>query len=149
MIGRTLSEEGAAALRARFLVSNPQTPQEMLTAALGTTAPVDLGRGLTLTRRRVAGEMRLELSGADRGMIEGLKPSAASPRSSPSNCGCSCRMGTGSTREAFWPGSWGREPPERQSKPPEKPKQALGGASQIGDLTGLRSPPNSDKRTDP
>jgi hypothetical protein len=73
MIGRTLSEEGAAALRARFLVSNPQTPQEMLTAALGTTAPVDLGRGLTLTRRRVAGEMRLELSGADKGMIDGLK----------------------------------------------------------------------------
>ena len=73
MIGRTLSEEGAAALRARFLVSNPQTPQEMLTAALGTTVPVDLGRGLTLTRRRVAGEMRLELGGADRGMIEGLK----------------------------------------------------------------------------
>jgi hypothetical protein len=73
MIGRTLSEEGAAVLRARFLVSNPQTPQEMLTAALGTTAPVDLGRGLTLTRRRVAGEMRLELGGADRGMIDGLK----------------------------------------------------------------------------
>jgi hypothetical protein len=73
MIGRTLSEEGAAALRARFLVSNPQTPQEMVTAALGTTAPVDLGRGLTLTRRRVAGEMRLELCGADRGMIDGLK----------------------------------------------------------------------------
>ncbi|AUQ56279.1 MULTISPECIES: strawberry notch family protein [Phaeobacter] len=73
MIGRTLSEEGAAALRASFLVSNPQTPQEMLTAALGTTAPVDLGRGLTLTRRRVAGEMRLELGGADRGMIDGLK----------------------------------------------------------------------------
>ena len=73
MIGRTLSEEGTAALRARFLVSNPQTPQEMLTAALGTTVPVDLGRGLTLTRRRVAGEMRLELGGADRGMIEGLK----------------------------------------------------------------------------
>ena len=73
MIGRTLSEEGAAALRARFLVSDPQTPQEMLTAALGTTAPVDLGRGLTLTRRRVAGEMRLELCGADRGMIESLK----------------------------------------------------------------------------
>jgi hypothetical protein len=34
----------------------------MLTAALGTTAPVDLGRGLALTRRRVAGEMRLELT---------------------------------------------------------------------------------------
>ncbi|GGA33175.1 strawberry notch family protein [Neptunicoccus cionae] len=73
MIGRTLSEEGAAALRARFLVSNPQTPEEMLTAALGTTAQVDLGHGLTLTRRRVAGEVRLELCGADKGMIEGLK----------------------------------------------------------------------------
>ncbi|UWR90424.1 strawberry notch-like NTP hydrolase domain-containing protein [Phaeobacter inhibens] len=73
MIGRTLSEEGAAALRARFLVSDLQTPQEMLTAALGTTAPVDLGRGLSLTRRRVAGEMRLELCGADKGMIDGLK----------------------------------------------------------------------------
>ncbi len=73
MIGRTLSEEGAAALRARFLVSNPQTPQEMMTVALGTTAHVDIGRGLTLTRRRVAGEMRLELGGHDRGMIESLK----------------------------------------------------------------------------
>jgi hypothetical protein len=73
MIGRTLSEEGAAALRARFLVSNPQTPQEMLTAAFGNTAPVNLGRGLSLTRRRVAGEMRLELGGADKGMMDGLK----------------------------------------------------------------------------
>jgi len=73
MIGRTLSEEGAAALRARFLVFSPQTPQEMLTAALGTTVPVDLGRGLTLTRRRVAGETRFELGGADKGMIDGLK----------------------------------------------------------------------------
>ncbi len=73
MIGRTLSEVGAAALRARFLTANPQTPQEMLTAAQGTTAPVDLGRGLNLTRRRVAGEARLELGGFDRGMIDGLK----------------------------------------------------------------------------
>ena len=34
MIGRTLSQEGAAALCACFLVSNPQSPVEMLTAAL-------------------------------------------------------------------------------------------------------------------
>ncbi|MCB1355200.1 MAG: strawberry notch family protein [Maritimibacter sp.] len=73
MIGRTVSEDGAAALRARFMVGTPKTPQEMLTAALGSTAPVDLGRGLTLTRRRVAGAARLEIDGADRGMIEGLK----------------------------------------------------------------------------
>ncbi|WP_425596491.1 hypothetical protein [Roseobacter litoralis] len=73
MIGRTLSEEGAAALRARFMVGTPKTPHEMLTAALGSTAPVDLGRGLTLTRRRVAGAVRLEINGADRGTIDGLK----------------------------------------------------------------------------
>ena len=73
MIGRTVSEDGAAALRARFMAGTPKTPQEMLTAALGSTAPVDLGRGLTLTRRRVAGAARLEIDGADRGMIDGLK----------------------------------------------------------------------------
>lgn len=73
MIGRTLSEESAAALRARFMTSDPKTPEEKLTAALGTTKPVDLGRGLTLTRRRVAGDARLEISGVDRGMIAGLK----------------------------------------------------------------------------
>ena len=73
MIGRTVSEDGAAALRARFMVGTPKTPQEMLAAALGSTAPVDLGRGLTLTRRRVAGSARLEIDGADRNMIDGLK----------------------------------------------------------------------------
>ena len=73
LIGRTLSEEGAADLRARFMTGTPETPGEMLTAALGTTAPVDLGRGLTLTRRRVAGDVRLEINGADKGSIEGLK----------------------------------------------------------------------------
>ncbi|MCO6385357.1 bifunctional class I SAM-dependent methyltransferase/DEAD/DEAH box helicase [Oceanicola sp. 502str15] len=73
MIGRTVSEDGAAALRARFMVGTPTTPQEMLTAALGTSAPVDLGRGLSLVRRRVAGAVRLEIDGADKGEIEGLK----------------------------------------------------------------------------
>ncbi len=73
MIGRTVSEDGAAALRARFLVGTPRTPEDMLTAALGSTAPVQLRRGLTLTRRRVAGSPRLEIDGADAGSIEGLK----------------------------------------------------------------------------
>ncbi|GHG90135.1 strawberry notch-like NTP hydrolase domain-containing protein [Pseudodonghicola xiamenensis] len=73
MIGRTVSEDGAAALRARFMAGTPKTSHEMLTAALGSTAPVDLGRGLTLTRRRVAGAARLEIDGADKGAIEGLK----------------------------------------------------------------------------
>ncbi|MCX7561555.1 strawberry notch family protein [Sulfitobacter sp. F26204] len=65
MIGRTLSEDGAAALRARFMKGTPQTPNEMLTVALGSTTPVDLGHGLYLRRRRVAGETRLEIEGAD------------------------------------------------------------------------------------
>ena len=73
MIGRTLSEESAASLRARFLVGTPKTPQEMLAAALGRAAPVDLGQGLTLIRRRVAGAPRLEIDGADKGMIDSLK----------------------------------------------------------------------------
>ncbi len=73
MIGRTVSEEGAAALRARFMTGTPKTPDEILTAALGSTAPVDLGRGLTLTRRRVAGTVRLEIDGVDRTGIDGLK----------------------------------------------------------------------------
>jgi len=73
MIGRTVSEDGAAALRARFMRGTPKTPQEMLTAALGSTASIALGRGLTLTRRRVAGAPRLELDGADKGTIDGLK----------------------------------------------------------------------------
>ena len=55
------------------MTGTPETPGEMLTAALGTTAPVDLGRGLTLTRRRVAGDVRLEINGADKCTIEGLK----------------------------------------------------------------------------
>ena len=55
------------------MIGTPKTPDEMLTAALGSTAPVNLGRGLSLTRRRVAGTVRLEIDGADRGTIDGLK----------------------------------------------------------------------------
>jgi len=55
------------------MTGTPETPAEMLTAALGTTAPVNLGRGLTLTRRRVAGTARLEINGADKVTVDGLK----------------------------------------------------------------------------
>ena len=40
---------------------------------LETTVPVDLGSGLTLTRRRVAGNVRLEINGAQKDTIDGLK----------------------------------------------------------------------------
>lgn len=73
MIGRTLSEEGAAALRTRFCTHSLETVEDIMTAAIGANAPVDLGRGLTLTRRRVAGQSRLEINGADRATIDNLK----------------------------------------------------------------------------
>lgn len=73
MIGRTLSEDGAAALRARFMTGTPETVDDMLTVALGSMAPVDLGRGLSLRCRRVANTRRLEIEGADGATIATLK----------------------------------------------------------------------------
>ncbi|WP_299628568.1 strawberry notch family protein [uncultured Tateyamaria sp.] len=73
MIGRTVSEDGAAALRARFMVGAPKSVEDMLTAVRGSTQPVDLGRGLSLVRHRVAGDVRFEIEGADRGAIDALK----------------------------------------------------------------------------
>ena len=46
---------------------------EVVTKATGSSAPIDLGKGLTLNRRRVAGEMRLEIQGADKNTISNLK----------------------------------------------------------------------------
>ena len=73
MIGRALSEDQAAVLRARFMTDAPKTAAEIVTIASGSSAPIDLSRGLTLQRRRVAGEMRLEIQGADRATISNLK----------------------------------------------------------------------------
>ena len=73
MIGRTVSEEGAAALRARFRTTEPTTAAEILEVAEGSTAAIDLGQGLSLRRRRVAGSVRLEIEGADRAGIAQLK----------------------------------------------------------------------------
>ncbi|GFE67225.1 strawberry notch family protein [Litoreibacter roseus] len=73
MIGRTVSADGAAALRARFMVGAPKSVEEMLTAVRGSMKPIDLGRGLSLIRRRVAGGVRFEIEGADRGTIDGFK----------------------------------------------------------------------------
>ncbi len=73
MIGRTVGEHGVAALRAQFMIRDPKTPEEILQVALGSTAPVDLGQGLSLTRRRVAGDTRLEINGADKATMDGLK----------------------------------------------------------------------------
>ena len=73
MIGRTLTIEAAAALRARFMADDPKTPAEMLTVATGSTKSIDLGMGLSLERRRVAGEVRLEITGAEKSILPTLK----------------------------------------------------------------------------
>lgn len=73
MIGRALHEDQAASLRARFMTESPTTPAEIVTKAIGTSGAVELGQGLRLVRRRVAGAVRLEIEGADRAMIDHLK----------------------------------------------------------------------------
>jgi len=73
MIGRTVTEEGAAALRATFMAHDPKLPADIVGAVMGSSQPVDLGQGLKLTRRRVAGEARLEITGADKDTITHLK----------------------------------------------------------------------------
>ena len=73
MIGRTVGQEGVAHLQAVFKIGTPQTAEEMITCAKPNAAPVDLGQGLSLSRRRVANEARLEITGADKDMIASLK----------------------------------------------------------------------------
>ncbi|MFG5382875.1 strawberry notch-like NTP hydrolase domain-containing protein [Yoonia sp. R2-816] len=73
MIGRVLTDEAAHVLRARFQTGTLNTAKACLVAARGQGDPVDLGRGLTLQTRRVAGRPRLEIAGFCRDQIETLK----------------------------------------------------------------------------
>ncbi|WP_371158351.1 strawberry notch-like NTP hydrolase domain-containing protein [Jannaschia sp. 2305UL9-9] len=61
-IGRAISPEQAVVLRARFQ-GGGGTPAELVAAAMARDGAVDLGRGLTLRARRVAGARRLEVEG--------------------------------------------------------------------------------------
>jgi len=73
MIGRSLSEDQAAVVRARFMTDTPEIPQDILTKITGSSAPLPIGQGLNMSRRRVAGDIRLEIEGADKAMIAHLK----------------------------------------------------------------------------
>ena len=73
MIGRVLSDEAANVLRARFQTGTPNDAKGCLIAARGQGDPVELGHGLSLQTRRVAGRPRLEISGFRRDQIETLK----------------------------------------------------------------------------
>jgi len=61
-IGRAISPEQAVVLASRFR-GGETTPAELVAAAMAGDGAVDLGRGLTLRGRRVAGTRRLEVEG--------------------------------------------------------------------------------------
>ena len=61
-IGRAISPEQAVVLAGRFR-GGESTPAEQAAAAMAGDGAVDLGRGLTLRARRVAGTKRLEVEG--------------------------------------------------------------------------------------
>ena len=61
-IGRAISPEQAVVLAGKFR-GGESTPEELAAAAMAGDGAVDLGRGLTLRARRVAGTRRLEVEG--------------------------------------------------------------------------------------
>ena len=61
-IGRAISPEQAVVLAGKFR-GGQTTPAELAAAAMAGDGAVDLGRGLTLRARRVAGTRRLEVEG--------------------------------------------------------------------------------------
>ena len=73
LLGRALGAGEAAALRGRFMESAGATPEELLSIVMDTDRTVELPGGLTLCRRRVAGHMRLELTGVGRDNLAWLK----------------------------------------------------------------------------
>ena len=73
LLGRALDEQQAATLRGRFIDLDAATPEDLLRVVQSTDRAVDLGSGLSLRRRRVAGRVRLELSGASKDTLPWLK----------------------------------------------------------------------------
>ena len=73
LLGRALDAEQAARLRGRFMSLEATTPEAMLEVVMRTDRSADLGNGLSLKRRRVAGNMRLELTGASGADLAWLK----------------------------------------------------------------------------
>ena len=74
-IGRAISPEQAVVLRGRLRGGNAATPEEVVAAVTAGDGQVDLGRGLALRARRVAGAKRLELEGWRPEQVPDLKAS--------------------------------------------------------------------------
>ena len=72
-IGRAISPEQAVVLAGRFREGGAATSDELAAAAMAGDGAVDLGRGLTLRARRVAGTKRLEVKGWDPAEVPALK----------------------------------------------------------------------------
>lgn len=72
-IGRAISEDEALVLKGRFRTEGTAQPDELIAAAMTGDAAVDLGRGLCLRARRVAGAKRLELEGWSPSQVPALK----------------------------------------------------------------------------
>ncbi len=73
LLGRAIDETQAAALRGKFMDLDAATPTDMLRIVLDTDRAADLGGGISLKRRRVAGHQRLELTGASKDSLPWLK----------------------------------------------------------------------------
>jgi hypothetical protein len=73
LLGRALSPADAAVLRGRFIAVDPADPASLLAAVVDGPQTVEIGPGLTLARRRVAGRDRLEITGADRATLAWLR----------------------------------------------------------------------------
>ena len=72
-IGRAISADEALVLKGRFRGDGAAQSDELIAAAMTGERAVDLGRGLTLRARRVAGAKRLELEGWAPSQVPDLK----------------------------------------------------------------------------
>ncbi|MDO5757322.1 MAG: bifunctional class I SAM-dependent methyltransferase/DEAD/DEAH box helicase [Rhodobacterales bacterium] len=72
-IGRAISPDQALVLKGRFRTGGDAAPDELVASVMETDATVDLGRGLTMRARRVAGTKRLELEGWTPAQVPTLK----------------------------------------------------------------------------
>ena len=72
-IGRAISPDEALVLKGRFRGDDAAQPDELVASAMTGDAAVEIGRGLTLRARRVAGAKRLELEGWQPSQVPALK----------------------------------------------------------------------------
>ena len=72
-LGRALDDYEAGLLRGRYMQVDTKDPASIYVAVVEGQKAVEIGAGLTLTERRVAGHKRLEITGADRATLDWLR----------------------------------------------------------------------------